>query len=162
MPDRMIVNASPLIFLSRVGGLTWLCDLSADPLMVPHAVIGEVAAGRDGQIILAAIAAEPRVRLTDDVAVPAVIAAWDLGLGETQVLAQCLGQFRAIAVLDDSAARQCGRSLGVPVVGTLGVVLAAKRMGWIGAARPVVERLLADGLYLSPSLVAEALAEVGE
>jgi hypothetical protein len=45
MPDRMIVNASPLIFHSRVGGLTWLCDLSAERLMVPRAVIGEVAAG---------------------------------------------------------------------------------------------------------------------
>jgi predicted nucleic acid-binding protein len=45
---------------------------------------------------------------------------------------------------------------------SLGIVLAAKRRGWIVAARPVVERLLADGLYLSPSLAAEALLEVGE
>jgi predicted nucleic acid-binding protein len=42
------------------------------------------------------------------------------------------------------------------------VVLAAKRMGWLPAARPVVEALLADGLYLSRSLVTAALAEVGE
>nr|WP_295590556.1 hypothetical protein [uncultured Lamprocystis sp.] len=35
-------------------------------------------------------------------------------------------------------------------------------MGWIAAARPVVERLIRDGLYLSPSLMADALQEVGE
>ncbi|WP_295437165.1 DUF3368 domain-containing protein [uncultured Thiodictyon sp.] len=43
-----------------------------------------------------------------------------------------------------------------------GIVLAAKRMGWIAAARPLVERLLGDGLYLSRTLVVAALAEVGE
>jgi hypothetical protein len=48
----MIVNASPLIFLSRVEGLTWLCDLSTDHIEVPRAVIAEVAAGQDGQSII--------------------------------------------------------------------------------------------------------------
>ncbi|WP_295384479.1 DUF3368 domain-containing protein [uncultured Thiodictyon sp.] len=158
----MIVNASPLIFLTRIGGLVWLCDLCTRPVDVPRGVIGEVAAGQDGQSIIDVIAAEGRVRQVEDMAVPAVIAAWDLGLGETQVLANCLGQSGAVAVLDDAAARQCARSLGIPIVGTLGIVLAAKRMGWIAAARPLVERLLSDGLYLSPSLVIEALAEVGE
>jgi len=98
-----------------------------------------------------------------DIVVPSIVAAWDLGAGETQVLAHSLSDAgAATAVLDDAAARQCGSSLGIPVVGTLGVVLAAKRMGWLPAARPVLEALLADGLYLSASLVTEALAEVGE
>jgi len=162
VPDRMIVNASPLIFLSRVGGLTWLCDLCTGRVEVPRGVIAEVAVGQDGQGIIDALEADDRVRLVDDIPVPAVVAAWDLGLGETQVLAHCLGQASAVAVLDDASARQCGRSLGIPVVGSLGIVLAAKRMGWVTAARPIIDRLLGDGLYLSPSLVAQALAEVGE
>lgn len=162
MPNRMIVNASPLIFLSRVGGLACLCMLCTGRVEVPRAVIAEVAAGQDGQSILDAVESEARFRVVDDSAVPAVVAAWDLGLEETQVLGHCLGQVGTVAVLDDASARQCGRSLGIPVVGSLGVVLVAKRRGWIAGARPVVERLLGDGLYLSPSLVAEALHEVGE
>lgn len=162
MPEHMIVNASPLIFLSRVGGLAWLCNLCTGRVKVVRAVIAEVAVGHDGQSIIDAIKAEPRVCVVDDVAVPPVIGAWDLGLGETQVLGHYLGQASVIAVLDDAAARQCARSLGIPVVGSLGVVLAGKRRGWIASARPVIERLLADGLYLRPSLVAESLAEIGE
>ncbi len=158
----MTVNTSPLIFLSRVGGLSWLCDLCTGPLEIPRGVIAEVAAGQDGQSIIDGLGVDSRVRPVDDITVPVVVAAWDLGLGETQVLAHSLGQCGVVAVLDDGAARQCARSLGIPVVGTLGLVLAAKRMGWIAAARPVVERLLGDGLYPSPSLVAEALAEVCE
>lgn len=66
------------------------------------------------------------------------------------------------AVLDDRQARRCAESLGVPVTGTLGIVLRAKRRGLIPAARPLVERLLEQRLYLSDELVEAALAEIGE
>ncbi len=78
------------------------------------------------------------------------------------MLSACLAEHGTIAVQDDGAARQCGRSLGIPIVGTLGIVLAAKRRGDIVSARAVVDKLLDDGLYLSASIVAEALHEVGE
>ena len=162
MPATLIVNASPLIFLSRVEGLTWLSGLSAGRVEIPGAVIGEVTVGHDGHSIIRAVDAQSGVHRVDDVTTPEVIAAWDLGAGETQVLAHCLNRPGVIAVLDDGAARQCARSLEISVVGTLGIVLAAKRMGLLSAARPVVEKLLSEGLYLSASLVAEALAEVGE
>jgi len=162
VPATLIVNASPLIYLSRVEGLTWLCRLSAERVEIPGAVIGEVSVGHDGHSIIRAVDAQSGVHRVEDVTIPTVIAAWDLGPGETQVLAHCLSRPGVIAVLDDGAARQCSRSLGISVVGTLGVVLAAKRLGLLSAARPVVEKLLAEGLYLSPSLVTEALADVGE
>lgn len=79
---------------------------------VPRRVIAEVAAGQDGQAIIDTVEADDRVWLVDDIPVPAVVVAWDLGLGETQVLGHCLGQASAVAVLDDASARQCGRSLG--------------------------------------------------
>jgi predicted nucleic acid-binding protein len=109
-----------------------------------------------------AIEVDDHFRVLDDIALTSVVAAWDLGLGESRVLSHCLGQTGVTAVLDDGAARQCGRSLDITVVGTLGVVLAARRKEWIPAARPVIERLLKEGLYLSSSLVSDALVEVGE
>ena len=162
MPDRLIANASPLIFLSRVGGLGWVSGLCPPFVGVPRGVMGEISAGHDGQYIIEAIEADDHFRVLDDIALSSVVAAWDLGLGESQVLSHCLGQTGVTAVLDDGAARQCGRSLDITVVGTLGVVLAARRKEWIPAARPVIERLLKEGLYLSSSLVSEALVEVGE
>jgi predicted nucleic acid-binding protein len=166
VPDRLIVDTSPLIFLARAGGLPWLYGACTGTVDIPRGVLAEVAAGADGQHIIDMVidmaATEPRMRLLDDTAVAPVVLAWDLGLGETQVLAHCLPQAGAVAVLDNAAARQCAHSLGIPVVGTLGVVLAAKRMGFITEARPLIARLLEDGLYLHPSLITGALAEVGE
>jgi predicted nucleic acid-binding protein len=46
--------------------------------------------------------------------------------------------------------------------GTLGVVVAAKMHGLITAARPVVEQLRLEGMYLSDQVMNQALAQVGE
>ena len=103
-----------------------------------------------------------RFTIVENTMPPALISAWDLGAGETQVLSRSLRQTDLRAVLDDWAARQCGLSLGLPVVGTLGIVLAAKRHGLIPLARPSIKRLLAEGLYLTPSLIQDALKTVDE
>lgn len=52
--------------------------------------------------------------------------------------------------------------VGIPVRGTLGLVLAAKQRGDIPAARPILEKLRQSGMYLSDRVVNEALALVGE
>ncbi len=48
------------------------------------------------------------------------------------------------------------------MIGTLGVVLRAKRRGVIEMARPVIEHLRRVGLYASDSLIERALTHLGE
>jgi predicted nucleic acid-binding protein len=64
--------------------------------------------------------------------------------------------------VDDLAARRCAATLGVPVRGTLGLVLIAKQRGEIPAARPVLEELRQAGMYLSDAVLNRALKRVGE
>ena len=66
------------------------------------------------------------------------------------------------AVLDDLQARRCARSLGIPTTGTLGVILRAKQHGLIPEARPLLETLIQNQMYISRELVETALADVGE
>ncbi len=65
-------------------------------------------------------------------------------------------------MIDDWQARRCARSLSIPYNGTLGLVLLAKQIGYVPAARPVIERLRASGMYLSDVVVEQALARIGE
>nr|VFJ60326.1 MAG: Predicted nucleic acid-binding protein, contains PIN domain [Candidatus Kentron sp. FW]VFJ64640.1 MAG: Predicted nucleic acid-binding protein, contains PIN domain [Candidatus Kentron sp. FW] len=162
MPRRLIVNTSPLIFLSRVDGLEWLAHLCRDTVLVPKAVVAELLEGFDGLPIVDAVNKNTRFAIVDDVTTPPAVLAWDLGAGETQVLGVCLEKSGSVAILDDKAARQCGMSMGIPIVGTLGVILAAKRSGLIPMAGTVVDQLLREGLYLERTLVEKALKEVGE
>jgi predicted nucleic acid-binding protein len=68
----------------------------------------------------------------------------------------------AFAVVDDLEARRCAHAIGVPIRGTLGLVLVARRHGLVPAARPLLEALRRAGLYLSDDLLDRALREVGE
>ena len=97
-----------------------------------------------------------------DVVVPPVIQAWDLGPGESAVLAWAHEHPGSEAIIDDLAARRCAAVLGVPVRGTLGLVLLAKQRGRVALARPVIDALRREGMYLSDRIVDAALALVGE
>jgi predicted nucleic acid-binding protein len=66
-------------------------------------------------------------------------------------------------VLDDAAARRCARAMEVPLIGTLGAVLQAKRQGFIESAAHVLMALRAAGLRLDDKVAAVALKRaVGE
>jgi predicted nucleic acid-binding protein len=64
--------------------------------------------------------------------------------------------------MDELKGRRLARRLGIPLTGTLGVLLLAKEKGLLPALAPVLDQLQECGLYLSPPLVAEALALAGE
>ena len=156
-----VVNASPLILLGKIDRVDLLSQLS-DELIVPDVVVREVGAKPDGERIVSEIASLPGARFESEVATSSEIAAWNLGRGESQVLALARGYTRSRAVLDDLEARRCAQALGQAMIGTLGVVLRAKRKGVIEKARPVIEHLRRVGLYASDSLVERALAHLGE
>jgi predicted nucleic acid-binding protein len=64
--------------------------------------------------------------------------------------------------VDDLAACRCAAALGIPVRGTLGLVLVARSRGVIPAARPVLEQLRRSGMYLSDRVRDRALSLIGE
>lgn len=158
---RFVVNASPLILLAHADVLWLLRELSAE-VLVPATVKAEVLAGGKQQPEIHAVAQLEWLQTVADLAVPADVAAWELGAGESQVLAHAVGRPDRVAILDDRQARRCAETLSVSRIGTLGLVLRARRLEIIPAARPVVMRLLAEGMYLDPRMVEAALAEVGE
>jgi predicted nucleic acid-binding protein len=161
MVDRAVVNASPIILLSRVGELELLRAV-ARVVCVPTLVIREVDAKGGSDPASQALEAASWVTRIDAGHVPATIAAWNLGAGESAVLAVASSTPVAHAILDDREARRCAAALGVPAFGTIGVVLRARRAGAVPAVRPILERLVGAGMYVTPELLDAAAAIVGE
>jgi len=86
----------------------------------------------------------------------------DLGPGESQVLALALEMPGTTVILDDSLARRTAEALHIPLTGTLGVLLSAKRKGLMGEIAPVLDHLQALRFRVSPVTRTVVLKLAGE
>lgn len=161
MPDSAVVDASPLIFLSKAG-LLHLLQLAGSTVMVPAAVAREIRQREASDLTVQALEQTVWLEIVETPPAPSLIQAWDLGPGEASVLACAYAKTGAVAVIDDLAGRRCAEALKIPVTGTLGLTLIAKKRGLIPAARPVVDTLRQAGMYLSDRVIDKALMFVGE
>lgn len=104
MTERWIINASPLIVLAKVKQTTLLSDLT-DEAVIPRIVVDEIMAGPDDDPARIWLARQKQLAIVDVPDIPAELSAWDLGAGETAVMAYALAQPGWTAILDDNAAR---------------------------------------------------------
>lgn len=85
-----------------------------------------------------------------------------LGDGELEAIALALGLNADQIILDDLPARRLAEASGLNVIGTLGLLLGARRAGLIDRIRPELDRLLKTSFFLSPELYNELLRSAGE
>ena len=161
MGRKWVVNASPCILLAKVGQADLLNAL-AKSLVIPQAVLDEIKAARMDDPARLWLAANSAVVSAQSVLVPVAIASWDLGPGENSLLAWAYRNPGCEAIVDDRMDRRCAEALGVPVRGTMGVVLLAKQEGLLTQVSLVIDALIAAGLRVSDALVAKSLQLAGE
>jgi predicted nucleic acid-binding protein len=157
MPDAIVVNASPLIFLGNAGRLDLLRATGASRIIVPQAVFDEVTATQHDDRAAGALAESDWIERVAPIDLPPTITEWDLGFGESAVIAVALGIVGARPVIDDLAGRRCALALGLDVMGTLGVVIVAHRRGQVEDPRRVLLDLQAAGMWLSDAVIDGAL-----
>lgn len=85
-----------------------------------------------------------------------------LGPGEQSVLAYAYSEKVHIVGLDDLEARTFATSLGIRMIGTLGVLIRAKQSGFIAAVHPLLDELTEQGFHISSSLFDYVLQQVNE
>lgn len=157
-----VIDTSPLIFLAKLGHLDLLRD-GADTVYVPRAVLDEVRVGQDeaAQAIEKASLSWLSVRQVSNRDVVELLQA-DLDLGEVEVIVLARETNADRIVMDDLDARRFARRLGFDLIGTIGLLLAARLRGEIPSVRNEIERLAALGFRVAPSLVEAVLKEANE
>lgn len=86
MAERAVVNASPLIFLSRAG-LIDLLQIVSSEVIVPEAVASEIEVRGQSDITARALTTTSWLIVTQTPPIPPQIHAWGLGAGESSVIA---------------------------------------------------------------------------
>jgi predicted nucleic acid-binding protein len=151
---KIIVNATPLIALAIVEQLDLLHQLF-DEVIIPSAVYHEVVTqggDRPGPQLVKADWLQVMTPVTTSPIEPLLLG---LDAGEMEVLLLALQLQPDWVLIDERLARNVAQALGLPVKGTLGVLIAAVQTGRLSKAdaRTVPERLLKAGIRIGPRLL---------
>jgi len=158
---EVICNTSPLQYLHQIDQLEILPAL-AGKVLVPPAVMQELGEGAERGVDLPDLRHLYWVEIRSPAAAIAQPLVVNLGPGETQVLMLALEITGSVAILDDKFARRVADVRGIPVVGTLGLLLNAKRSGILREVGPSVKRLERMGFRLSDQTRAAVMELAGE
>jgi hypothetical protein len=164
MTGPITADAGPLIGLARAGILEILPRLFP-AVEVPPAVVDELRIAEDrpgsralreaqaaGWLVTVAVGRPERLTELEQVV--------DRGEAEAILLAEERGS--RFLLLDERRGRALARSRGMAVVGTGGVLVAAKESGLLQNVGRALDRLAEAGYRLSPRLRAEILRLAGE
>jgi predicted nucleic acid-binding protein len=151
--DTIVANASPLITLSKAGLLSNVAHV-AQEWVVPDVVFQEVTAKPD--VPPDSIHSLPNITIVPVVPETCILG-WDLGKGESAVLSYALMHNHLPVCVDDRAAWRCAQTYALPATGTIGLLLRAKRLGYLASVKESIARLQDAGLWLSSAFVADLL-----
>jgi predicted nucleic acid-binding protein len=154
MAQVVVADSSVLIALAQIGQLPFLEGLYAD-VVIPPAVQSEVAPSLPKLppwIQTRALQQSSNSRVAEAA----------LDAGEIEAIGLALETRAEWVVLDDLEARRLAKDLGLAVVGTAGVLFAAKQRGFVPAVRLPLDALRAAGFRLRKDVYEEILKVAGE
>jgi predicted nucleic acid-binding protein len=156
-----ISDTSAVFYLHQIGALSWFGVLFTE-VWIPSAVVAELDAGRRKGYDVPDVSNFAWMRVVDPQRLPSQWLSLELGPGELAVLGLALENPQRTVILDDDLARTIGRSAGLNVWGTLRVILESKHRGLTPAIAPLVDKLQAAGMWISPGVCNRVLALAGE
>lgn len=151
MPRICSVDTSPLLYFYRMDQLT-LLRRQFDRVLVPEAVVTELARGRAQGVSIPDLTDYPWIEI-QQIELRAVSETVDsLGAGEREVILLALDSRADWVILDDLNARRQAEICGLQVIGTVGLLAAAKQKNMIASVAPFLNVLESAGMWLSEDL----------
>ena len=165
MTGIVVADTGPLIALARAGYLELLQELYQE-ILIPPAVHDELCLGsnRPGSKRIAEAIEQDWLHIrkpsskTSSFSELALIL--DSGEAEAIVLAEetdC-----KFLLIDERKGRAIAKRRGVPIAGIAGVLLAARKQGFVDEIIPIIKRIEEAGYRLSAALIKEICDLSGE
>lgn len=157
----IVADAGPLIGLAKIERLALLKRLARE-VVVPGPVWHEVVVRGGDRPEVARIVRELGGSIREPE--PAVFAAYRLqiDLGEAAALAVAALHPGALLLMDDARGRRLAQAQGFMCLGTLGLLVRAKRMGLVTLVEPEIRALIREGIFLGDAVVRQVLQAAGE
>lgn len=155
----LVADSSALIALAACDSLV-LLDKIFGEVIVPDAVFREVAFAEKLQSSRLRHYLQGKVRQVDMRKFVYLDAFADAGETEAMLLYKEIGA--DYLLIDDKRGRKVAGINQIKTIGSLGVLLQAKRQGFINLVAPLIEEITASPVFISKSLVTAVLELAGE
>jgi predicted nucleic acid-binding protein len=158
----VVIDASPLIGLAIVDGLSWLPKLF-DIVYVSETVKNEVlpGTGAQGEDVITQAFESDWLKIWQEPIIPLLDI--DLDAGETDCINIAMQYTdQVLLVMDERAGRSVANEKGLKVIGTAAIIGIAKQQGLISSAREVFECLHQSSFRIAPAVIKQILDRVGE
>ena len=159
----VVSNTTPLIGLAVLQRFDLLRQLFGE-IHIPQAVYKEaVVAGRQvggAKLEVSTAIWIHTVAVKDWLAVEVLLDELDLGEAETIILARELDA--EWVLMDEKKGRRKLAQLGIPKIGTVGILLKAKQIGLLSVIKPELEKLRQQGFSISQAVIDTVLQQAGE
>ena len=156
--EKIVVNTGPLISLAAGEVIRLLDDLPHE-FLVPNEVKSELENGEGFGRLRVDLSGTTIVEL---MAPLDAVTSSLLDSGEAAVIQYALGNKIDTVCIDEKKGRRLARAVNLEVVGTLGLLLEAKKLGVLDAISPVIEKLMGFGVWYDSALVKKVLTFAGE
>ncbi|HEX6122986.1 MAG TPA: DUF3368 domain-containing protein [Ktedonobacterales bacterium] len=159
----VISNTSPIINLAAVGQLDLLGHLYGH-ILIPQAVYDEIVTNGASQPGALEVRTSAWIELRA-LARPEDANQWlaEVDAGEAEAIALSLAVGADRLLIDERLGRALASRLGIPIMGTLGTLVAAKAHGHITVLKPIMDDLIHQAhFWIAPDLYQKVLDTVGE
>lgn len=150
--NRIIVNTSPWIALS-ICGQNHLLKMLYDEIYIPFKVKEEILAGGKQGVGFKELKASPWLKIEKVFDIEKVKLLYELEQGEAEVIILAKEKGIKQVMIDEKIARLQAKVLGLEVIGTLGLLLKAKRRGMLSAIKPLIIKITENGIWIKEEIV---------
>lgn len=157
---KIVCNTTPIVSLLKIGQLPLLEALYSN-VIIPEAVWREIEAGKGGAYYTD-LKALPWIDIQVIQNPIALQYLTDLDQGEAEVIVLAREISADLVIIDETLGRQYAQHFGLPLTGTLGILLRAKKDGHIPLIKPLLEQLRRQGVWLSDRIFQDVLLLAGE
>lgn len=155
----LVADASALIALATCDGLPWLDALFGE-VLVPEAVYREVTLADKPQAMRLHAYLQGKIRQVDMADFVYLDAYADAGETQAMVLYKSAGA--DYLLIDDKKGRKVAQINQIKTIGSVGVLIQAKKAGLIKHVKPSIDLIIASQIYMSTELISAVLAMADE
>lgn len=159
---KVVVNSSPLIALSGIEKLDLLQKMYNE-ILIPEAVYREISAKENSKCKQTIDDSQKWIRvcsIEDQLAKTFFKSRLHAGEVEAMILAK--EQAADLLIIDDALAKKHAAYMKINVVGTLGILIKARKLELIDSLCPLIEQMRSNHIYMSDELIKMCLHTVGE